>query len=160
MLFFKKWPMLNLKPCLEIQSPSQWAVCCAHPSHSPIHSQVPVHQSAGRLCTLSGPPGQQRWVGVGVGLAVCWGLSVQYWIFWKVYRIMPKSEVACPKKDSITASNWGRFLPVLQIKSPLKLFVLGGLCPSHQRHPNKTPPSLTNTQTRTVKCTWRGINHH
>jgi len=37
--------------------------------------------------------------------------------FEKVYRSV--SEVACPKKDSITASNWSRVLPVLQIKSPL-----------------------------------------
>lgn len=47
------------------------------------------------------------------------------------YQCMPKSEVACPKKDSITASNWGRFLAVLQIKSLLKLFADGGLCPTH-----------------------------
>lgn len=63
----------------------------------------------------------------------------------KVYRCLPESEVACPKKDSITASNWGRFLPVLQIKSPLKLFVLVGLSLTHQ------PPPTTNTQTHTVK---------
>lgn len=59
-----------------------------------------------------------------------------------VYRIVPKSEVACPKKDSITASNWGRFLPGLQIKSPLKLFVLGGFVPT------PTPP-IEPTLTRT-----------
>lgn len=47
------------------------------------------------------------------------------------YQCMPKSEVACPKKDSITASNWGRFLAVLQIKSPLKLFADGGLTPTY-----------------------------
>lgn len=60
-----------------------------------------------------------------------------------VYRSMPKSEVACPKKDSITASNWGRFLPALQIKSPLKLFVLCGLTPTQS--PNITPPHTTPT---------------
>lgn len=57
-----------------------------------------------------------------------------------VYRIVPISEVACPKKDSITASNWGRFLPGLQIKSPLKWFVLGGfvLTPTPHIEPSFT----------------------
>lgn len=65
---------------------------------------------------------------------------------WKVYQIVPKSEVSCPKKDSKPASNWGRFLPALQIKLSLKLFVVRCIL-SHpsNRLKKKTPPSMTNT---------------
>ena len=41
-----------------------------------------------------------------------------------VYRSVQKSVAACSKKDSITASNCGRFLPALQIKSLLTSFAL------------------------------------
>lgn len=113
------------------------------PSHSLVQSQVLVHQAA--LCAVWSSRAARGWV-----LEEYEEYAVLNIL--KVYRCMPEPEVACPKKDSITASNWGRFLPVLQIKSPLKLFVLVGLCPTHPPPPDKTnPPSTTNTQTHSVK---------
>lgn len=83
----------------------------------------------------------------GVGVVGGCLLRLEYAVLniLKVYQITPKSEVACPKKDSITASNWGRFLPTLQIKLSLKLFVLGGLCPTHQAP--RQNPTLINKNT-------------
>lgn len=113
-------------------------VSCSLCTSIPQPDSQPGPGPAG-LCMLCDPPGQQAGGGGGclLSLEQC---SIE--TFCEFYQCMPKSEVACPKKDSITASNWGRFLPVLQIKLPLKLFVLGGLC----SHPPSTPPSLTNTQ--------------
>ena len=105
----------------------QWGV-----SPVPVPVPVPVPQS------VWSSRAADRWM---------FAESVQYGNILKVYRCMPKSEVACPKKDSITASNWGRFLPVLQIKSPLKLVVLDGFRPHPPSTPTKPPPSLSNTQT-------------
>lgn len=131
-------------------------VCDLKPFSSlkPIHAhpfQVPVHQTASRLCMLSDPPGQQ-------GADGCWSWSVNV-LKGNVYRGISKSEVACPKKDSITASNCGRFLPALQIKMPLKLFVLGGFCPTRQ-DPWQPPPQITKTQTHNVKFIMHnGVNN-
>lgn len=104
-------------------------------------------QSPGRLCRLSGPPAPQG----GRGLEIWLRLECAVLNIFKVYQITAISEVACPKKDSITASNWGRFLPVLQIKLSLKWFVLGGLCPTRHNKPEK--PHRTETQSCTVKRT-------
>ena len=114
------------------------------------HSLIPSRLWGPSECrgpALSGPPVavRARW-GVGGGGVGCLSrLEYAALNILKVYRIVPKSEVACPKKDSITASNWGRFLPALQIKLPLTWFVLGGLCPTHQAAEKHTPHSTNNT---------------
>lgn len=142
--------ILNKGWCMTLKF-SNWrkSNCCAHPSPRP-GSQPGPGQSERRPALhavwSSGEAGKGR-------LRLECALLNQ-----KVYQIMPQSEVACPKKDSITASNWGRFLPALQIKSLLKWFVLGGLCPTH--HKTQTQPTLIKTHRAALSEAHRGWIHH